>query len=118
MLFLWVNSIGPFLMCVGSLTIFKYFLVSFSAVIVMVLPSVSMLMSFSSILGSSAKTLRQSPSSKMSTSGGFFSVKLGMWGSNVKLGCVALDLFNVLATWKVSFGDVVFIKKVFFIVCV
>ena len=29
----------------------------------------------------------------------------------MKLGCVALDLFNVLVIWEVSFGDVVFIKK-------
>ena len=78
MLFLYVDFIVSFLIVVGRWTFFRCFGVLLFVLMVRVFSFVFMLRSFSFIPGSSARIIRWSCSSKMSRSGCFSSVKLGM----------------------------------------
>ena len=73
-----MNLILSFLIGVGSWIFSRYFFFGVSAVIVRVFSYAFIFMSFSSMPGSSARTVRWSSSSKMSTSGCLSFVKLGM----------------------------------------
>lgn len=87
------------LMRVGSLTIFRYFSVGVSAVIVMVFSFVSTFTSFSSTPGNSAKTVMWASSSKMSMSGSLCLIKLDI----EEIVLCAMGDFNLpsgLLTWK------------------
>lgn len=85
-----------FLMGVGRQTFSRYFFVVLLALMVRVSSFVCMFTFFSSTPGSSARTIKWFPSSKMSMSGCLSFVRLGIWGSNVTGGCMVFGLLSGL----------------------